>query len=592
MRPLRWLSWAAVAVPLVLLLCHEWFGPDIWYHLYLGGRIARTLDPQPADRLLLQQPEYVNLYWIFQLVVRGAFALGGLVPVSLLFVAVWAAALAVWLRTAGAFRAGATGPWLALAAILVCQVRFEARPEAFSYLFLALQVRWLAAWRMDEAPPKSTLLRFAGLEALWANVHGYFAFGPLLVGLRLVAAAVSGEARPGPRRPPGWAGLWRLLGLTVLASVASPFGLGNWREVAVLWRFFGAMRHQIQEFLPPGERPQIDLWSIRLFWAWWLALAAGGVRLARTAGRREAFALLLAAVGLGLSAQAVRSIPLAVFCGAPLVGAILARRRPERPEAAARIAVIVAGAALSAGIVSGAYARFIRSPAAFGIRESTVGCPVAFADYVRRTGFRGAVFATGSDGSYLEFHCPGLRLYGDSRYVDAPLVEASFRALRRPADFRRLDPGPDFDGALLPIVDSREVVVALLQDPQWELASADPTRAFLAHRPTPAGAAAVVEEPRFYRGGDLTDPRQAIAAIEWVRVLAQVGDRADLLRALRQLAAAPRVPAEIVESALDYGLPRRDGEVLAAARALRPRLLASQPIDAAAVDWQLRQAGP
>ncbi len=132
MRFLRWLSWAAVAVPGILLLCHEWFGPDIWYHLYLGGQVARTLTAQPPDRLLLHQPDFLNLYWLFQLVVRAAFGLGGIPAVSLLFLALWAAILAVWLRTAGVLRIGAIGPWLALAVILVCQVRFEPRPEIFS----------------------------------------------------------------------------------------------------------------------------------------------------------------------------------------------------------------------------------------------------------------------------------------------------------------------------------------------------------------------------------------------------------------------------------------------------------------------------
>jgi hypothetical protein len=592
MRILRWLSWAAVAVPLVLLLCHEWFGPDIWYHLYLGGQVARTLTAQPPDRLLLHQPDFLNLYWLFQLVVRGAYALGGLYPVSLLFVALWGAVLAVWLQTTGALRRGALGPWLALATVLVCQLRFDQRPEVFSYLFLALQIRWLAAWSMATAPAPGVLAGFTVVEALWANMHGYFAFGPLLVGLRLAAAAVSGEAPPGPRRLPGWIGLWQLLGLTLLASVASPFGLRNWQEVGVLWRFFGAMHHQILEFVPPGDRPMIALWSIRFFWAYWLGLLAAGVGLARVSGRRELFALLLAAVGLYLSAQAARNIPLVVFFGAPLLGALRPRLGPLRPERLGRLAVVLAGAALSAWIVSGGFQRFVKSPGGFGLRESTTAYPVFFADYARGTGLSGAIFSTGTDGGYLEFHCPALRPYADSRYTDAALVGEYFRALRRPADFRQLEPGFAFDSVLLPIVDSREVVAALLRDPQWRLAYADPGRAFLANRKSAAGAAAAAREPRFYRGEDLAVPRQAAAAVAWTQVLAQAGDRDNLLRALRQFADAARIPSEVIESALNYGAANRDGEVIAAARALRPRMMSLNPINEETVDWQLQQAAP
>jgi hypothetical protein len=598
MRLLRWLSWTAVATPLVLLLCHEWFGPDIWYHLYLGGRVARTLSAQPADRLLLHQPGFINLYWLFQLVVRGAYALGGIYPVSLLFIAVWGAALAVWLRTSGAFRLGGAGPWLALLAILVCQVRFEQRPEIFSYFFLALQIHWLAAWKMDRAPSRWALTRFTVVEVLWANMHGYFAFGPLLIGLKLAANAASGETGHGMRRPPGQPGLWRLLGLTLLASIASPFGLRNWREVAALWHFFGVMHHQIQEFLPPGERPQIDLWSIRLFWACWLALLAAGIWLARVAGRRELFALLLAAVGLYLSTEAVRNIPLAVFFAAPLLGAVLPRLRCSAEaggnarEGCARLALILTGAAFSLWIVGGGFHRFARSPGKFGIRESTLAYPVFFTDYVRSTGFSGAVFNSGRDGGYLEFHLPGIRPYADSRYTDPELIAEYFRATRRPADFRQLGPQVAFDGVLLPIVDSREVIVSLLRDPKWRLAYADPGRAFLANLETGAGAAAAVREPLFYRGEDLSVPDYAVSAIEWVSVLAQVNDRDNLLRALRQFADARRVPSGLIEVALDHGLKSSDGEVVAAARALYPKMISLHPIDQETVDWLLSRPPP
>jgi hypothetical protein len=592
MRTLRWLSWAAVAAVLVLLLCQEWFGPDIWYHLYLGGRIARTFTAQPADRLLLQQPGFLNLYWLFQLAVRAGYGVGGIPAVSLLFLLLWVVILSLWLRTAGILRTGAAGPWLVLAAILVCQVRFEPRPEILSYLFLALQIQWLAIWPMDRGPSKWALARFVLVEALWANVHGYFAFGPLLVGLRLAASLLEGPGPTGGRGLPGRRGLGLLLGLTLLASVASPFGLHNWTEVGVLWRFFGAMRHQIQEFLPPGEWPQTELWSIRLFWACWLAVLGAGLGRARHARRNELFPLLLAAVGLYLSAQALRNIPLLILFSAPLLGEVLPGLPLKRAEGPVRLALIAAGAALSAWIVTGGFDRFIKSPAAFGLRESPLAFPSGFVDYARATGFSGSVLTTGMDGGYLEFHCPALRPYADSRFTDAPLVDEFFKAVRRPADFRHLQARLAFDAVLLPVVDSREVIVSLLRDPDWKLAYADPARAFLISRPSPVGAAAAMREPLFYGGEDLTIPRYALAAIEWITVLAQVNDRDNLLRALAQFAAAPRVPSGVIEVALNHGLKNNDAEVAAAARALSPKMISLRPIDQDTVDWLLSRPPP
>jgi len=588
----RRLSWAAVAAPFVLLLCHQWFGPDIWYHLYLGERIARTFNPQPADRLVLQQPGYVNFYWLFQLIARGAYALGGIRPVSVLFIAAWAAALGTWLGTAQALRAGAIGPWLALAAVLVCQTRFEARPEVFSYVFLALQIHWLAAWKTEAPRPSWEIARFVLVQALWSNMHGYFALGPMLVALKLVC--VAGGSGPDLRHRSGTArALAVLLALTILASAASPFGLRNLEEVAVLWHFFGAMHRQIQEFLPPGGSPQIALWPIRLFWAYWLCVLAAGIWAWRAAGRRELFALSLAATGLFLSAQAVRNIPLLVFFSGPLAGAVLSRigpaRRCERP---ARLALIATGFALSLWIYCGGFHRFIKSPGGFGIAESTLAYPVFFADYVRTSGFMGSVFNTGMDGGYLEFHCPALRPYGDSRFTDAALVDEYFRAVRRAGDFRQLQQRVSFDAVLLPIVDSRDVIVSLLRDPDWRLAYADSSRAFIASRRSAAGAAAETLEPRFYRGEDLSLPRYAAAAVEWTSVLAETGERDNLLRALREFAQAPKVPSDIVEIALNQGMGSGDDEIVAAARALRPKMLSPRLVDRETVDSLLRREPP
>ncbi|HEX3730654.1 MAG TPA: hypothetical protein VHV47_12665, partial [Opitutaceae bacterium] len=222
MRALRLLSWTAVAAVLALLLWRNWYGPDIWYHLYLGGRIAETGSAQPADQLILRQPGFLNFYWLFQLAVRGAWALGGRGAVSAFLGAAWTAALLCWLATAGLLRRGPWAPLLALAALMICQMRFEPRPEVFSYLFLALQIRWLAAWPEDRMPAGGNFARFAAVQVLWSNLHGYFALGPFLVILRLAAVRSKTGARS----------LGLLLGLAFLASVASPFGWRNWAAVA------------------------------------------------------------------------------------------------------------------------------------------------------------------------------------------------------------------------------------------------------------------------------------------------------------------------------------------------------------------------
>jgi hypothetical protein len=584
-RALRWFPWAAIAVLLAVRLCHEWFGPDIWYHLALGGRIARAGSAQPADNLILQQPGFVNVYWLFQLLVRGMFALDGLVGVSALFIACWCAAFACWLRTTGAARSMPWGVGLALAAVLVCQTRFEERPEVFSFLFLALQINALARWDLAAAPRRNALVSFTLVQVLWSNVHGYFVFGPLLVAAKLVGVAVGTPRADWSRVRPAWRGLWLLAVLTVAATLISPFGLRNWGGVLTLWNFFGVMRREVQEFLPPTGA-FMALWTVKLFWLGWAATLLAALYVLFAAARREAFALLLAAAGLWLSATSFRNIPLLVFLSAPLTSVVLQRLTAFRPfEKLGALAVGAAALGFALGAVTGAF-----GPSSFGIRESPSASPIRFADYLRTDGFHGTLFNHPADGGYLEFYFPALRLYGDSRYVDAEPVRKYFAALRRPEAFRQLDERHHFDAALFKITESRAVLRALANDPRWRLAYADLHRALLVNLSSPAGAAARVRHLAFYRGEDLTVHVNGESALQWAVLFAEANDPDDLLRVLHALGAAPRIPAAVIETGLRYGLAVHNASVLAAARMLRPKMIVAKPADAEVIDRLLSQA--
>jgi hypothetical protein len=575
MRLPRSVPWLAVAGLLAILLSHEWFGADIWYHLYLGERVARTLSPQPPDSLILHQANSINLYWLFQLLVRGVYGLGGIAGVDLLFMGFWAAALGFWLRTAGLPRAGAWGAGLLLAAVVVCQTRFEPRPEVLSFVFLAMQIHWLTAWGTAEPPPVRDILGFGLVEAAWANVHGYFIFGPVLVALRIASLAV---ARPRPAGP-GVAGLWKLLGLTVAASLASPFGFRTWAAVVAFARVLRQLRFSIQELLPPASVPS-QVWTVHVFWVGWAALLAAVVWTVVRSARRDAFALLLAAMGLGLSTLAFRNIPLVVFLGAPLLGAVIPRPGfPGRERAWVAPAVTGLAVALAAWAVSGGFYRSMGMPPGLGTGESRSAYPVGFSSYLRADGFRGSIFNAMEDGGYLEFHFPGLRLYGDSRLTEVAPVRRYLAALRDPARFHELQASCGFDAALLPVASGREVIAALLREGAWRLAYADLHRAFFVNRLGSAGAAAPGRKPAFYGGEDLTLPENLIPAVTWVALLAELGERRNFLLALDEFSSAEKVPSTLVDIALEYGRARSDPGILDRAKALRSRTFQTRRID-------------
>jgi hypothetical protein len=74
-------------------------------------------------------------------------------------------------------------------------------------------------------------------------------------------------------------------------------------------------------------------------------------------------------------------------------------------------------------------------------------------------------------------------------------------------------------------------------------------------------------------------------------LFAEINYPAELLRVLHAFAAAPRIPAVVIEAALRYSLAAQRHEIADAARALRPKMIVARPADAGVVDRLLAQAG-
>lgn len=613
-RRIARLAAAALLLLLLALASAAWQGPDVFYHLFLGKRILAGAGFQPDGGPLAEQPQYVNLYWLYQVVLEGLFRAGGVVAASLLFVAAWIGIALAWGRTARIARRPEIGLPLALVALLVVSGRFEPRPEIVSYLLLSLQIYWLSRWDFSGRLALRRTLLFAASEAIWANVHGYFVLGPLLVAARLAGALLGPEEREARRA------LALLLGATLLASCVSPFGPRAWQFSLALWSFLRAVGGAIVEFGPPTGA-MLRLWTVKLFWLLWgvTLLLAGGLALRR---RARPFALLTALAGLVLSAASARNLPLLPLMAAPLYASALA-------PAAARAAVgktaegrAVARDADGAGI-SGTRRRLARAVASLtgaaalalcvwvaigGFHASLLGegrfgfglpghtYPVRFARHLQDHPWSGKLFNNAADGGYLEYFFPDVRVYMDSRYVDEGVVRGYFAALADPQAFARLHAHWHFDGALLKVLDSPQLVLALLHDPNWRLAYADLQRAFfVVADPEGAAAAQAASPPRpaelvFYDGEDLSTRLHGMPAIQWTGLLLQAPDRGLLLQALEQFSRAPRIPSYVIQYALQYGLERGDREVLELGRRMYPRIYARDRAGREFVDHLMRSA--
>ena len=133
---------------------------------------------------------------------------------------------------------------VSLPAIGILVTRPEIRPEAFSYL-LATIFLWLLWRHRSRALPPRALFALPALMLLWVNLHIYFFFGLMLIGLFLCDELWTlFRTRSSPARV-------KILGIVLaaasVATLANPAGL---RGALYPFRIFGNYGHTIFENQP------------------------------------------------------------------------------------------------------------------------------------------------------------------------------------------------------------------------------------------------------------------------------------------------------------------------------------------------------
>jgi hypothetical protein len=193
---------------------------DLASHLALGERALHdgaipTHDPLTFS---MEGRPFVAHSWLGSLVLTLAYRVGGLPAVTVFATAVLALAyslVALFLRRRGLDgRVVVAG---AFTAVLLGTMHWLARPHIFTVLGAVILLHLLEAER-----PRVWM--FGALFAVWANLHGGFLFGLMLIGAYLLGAAA--EARI--TRDPTWRSrALRLLvafGTALVASCANPYG--------------------------------------------------------------------------------------------------------------------------------------------------------------------------------------------------------------------------------------------------------------------------------------------------------------------------------------------------------------------------------
>ncbi len=206
----------------LLMNCNELYDADIWWHLRSGEWIVRHGWPPAVDPFSFgsEGRPWIDLHWLFQLLVWLVFQAGGLGGV-LLFAAVIpgvAVVVAVAARPAGASLPVVLFCWLP--ALVLINFRGQPRPEILTLLYLACYFAILS--RVEERPRLAWLLPV--VQLLWVNSQGLFALGPIVLALWLLSRAGTLFRL----RLHGWSG--HVLGASLLVGLVcfvNPYGVNG-----------------------------------------------------------------------------------------------------------------------------------------------------------------------------------------------------------------------------------------------------------------------------------------------------------------------------------------------------------------------------
>ena len=226
--------------------------PDLWGHVRFGLDILTTHSFSRVDPYSFTQDiPWVNHEWLSELLMGGAYRLGGNAGLALLKGAL---VLLTFFVVLGAYlEASPVALGFAFLILVVGSGRVTAsvRPQLWSLLAVAILCRLLIA-----GPRRWWLMVLPLLFALWVNLHGGW-----IVGAAILALWTFGSLW---RARSDWGFAAAVAALSALSTLINPYG---WR----MWQFLGEtvrMSRPIVEWQPLLTTPPTA-------WLPWFAVAIG-----------------------------------------------------------------------------------------------------------------------------------------------------------------------------------------------------------------------------------------------------------------------------------------------------------------------------
>jgi hypothetical protein len=446
-----------VVVPVLVTLMSTMLAIDLAYHVRAGDLILDTRAIPRVDTFTFTMAgrAWLDQQWGAQLLMALAHRAGGWGALAILRALLIGATFGMTYRTCrvrGAAPIAAS--CLALGGFVVSLQALAMRPQLLAVPLFAASL--LVLVERDAHPRRLWLIPV--MAALWANLHGSFVMAPALVALALIEDLGRRE-RAGARR------LAAVGGLTVLATLCTPFGFHVW-TYAIDLSTNPVIRDSVTEWAPItlSSFAGVGFFLTAGACAAWLALRGEPTPWTDLAWLGAFFLLALPAargvIWWGLVAPVVMAglLPHRVRDG-------VSRVRAGSPALNLTVVTVLVVATL------GALVRVRQAPDAALLREAPMGLTAAVAAAVP-AGSR--LVVPEPWGSWFEFAVPDVPLFVDPRIELFPQsVWEDYTTLRISRDgWQRVLDRWDADAI---VIDTRDWTLGdrLASDPSWRLAYRD-----------------------------------------------------------------------------------------------------------------------
>lgn len=450
---------ALVALLAAALAVHRIEDFDVWFHLAAGRLMVATGAWPAGNTFALTAPDYpwIDLHWIFQLVLYGAWQIAGANGAIFLAATSLVATSLVLYGLARRHVPPLLAAVLLALALAISYPRFVPRPELLSFLYFAAYLVIL------EGLPRNPRAMFllVPLQILWTNTQGIFAVGLALMGCYWVGAALAflplarGWRQASGLEPAVFGKFTVVLVLATLGCLLNPWGVdGALFPIQLFPRVTGSslFSNRIGEFRPPMQAGYAP--ALVNIWIGLLVATAASFLLDL---RRLHLGRLLAALAFGyLSTQSLRNMAFFGWIAAPVIaanaGPWLARRTVPALVRNGLAAAAIAGlVAFLGSIVTNHFYAGMAIEREFGLGVSRVRFPSDAVAFIERTGITGRAFNCLAMGGYLTWSRPDDKVFVDGRLETFPeeVFQRYFATMDQPGNWPRMIGPYQLDYALL-----------------------------------------------------------------------------------------------------------------------------------------------